>query len=194
MKRLALILAGALALGLTVYTLAENRAPKIAGLSTGTFQTERLALPDVELIDAAAQPQRFKGALTQGHVVVINFNYTTCDTICPLGNVVMADLDAMLGPDRAVRLLSITIDPARDTPDRMRAAAEEFGASARWHWLTGNPGEVKRLLAAFDADYANIVLHDPMFLVGRVEDGRFYRSLSMPEAGDLKTIIDAMDS
>ena len=76
----------------------------------------------------------------------------------------------------------------------MRAAAEEFGASARWHWLTGNPGEVKRLLAAFDADYANIVLHDPMFLVGRVEDGRFYRSLSMPEAGDLKKIIDAMDS
>ena len=132
--------------------------------------------------------------MTQGHVVVINFNYTTCDTICPLGNVVMADLDAMLGPERAVRLLSITIDPARDTPDRMRAAAEEFGASARWRWLTGNPGEVKRLLAAFDADYTNIVLHDPMFLVGRVEDGRFYRSLSMPEAGDLKKIIDAMDS
>lgn len=194
MKRAVTLLAGALALSAGAYALETAHTAGISGISSEAFQTERLALPDVALIDEEARPQRLKGDLTRGQLLVINFNYTTCETICPLGNVVMADLDAMLDPARNVRLLSITIDPANDTPDKMRAAAEEFGASPRWRWLTGEPAEVKRLLEAFDADYANIVLHDPMFLVGRIEDGRFYRSLSMPDAGDLKKILDAMDS
>ena len=105
----------------------------------------------------------------------------------------MADLDMAMAPDRKIRLMSITIDPATDTPELMRKAAETFGASPRWSWLTGTPAEINRLLEAFDADYANIALHDPMFLVGRVEDGRFYRSLSMPDPTDLVRIIDAMD-
>ncbi len=191
MKRGWLALGGAMLLAVGAVALRPHGGA-VPGLPAESFRSERLALPDVELIDQEARTHRFKGALTEGQVLVINFNYTTCDTLCPLGNVVMADLDALLPAGQGVVLMSITIDPANDTPDRMRAAAEEFGASDRWHWLTGPPAEIGRLLSAFDADYANIVLHDPMFLVGRVEDGRFYRSLSMPEAADLKKIVDAM--
>ena len=160
--------------------------------ATGSFATERLAVPDVTLIDQNAMPQRLKGPLTEGQIVVLNFSYTTCDTICPLGNVVLADLQDLLPPEAPVRLLSVTIDPATDTVELMRDTADAFGAGPRWTWLTGAPVDVARLTAAFDADYANIALHDPMFLVGRVDDGQFYRSLSMPSPQDLKKIIDAM--
>ncbi|MGX0975084.1 protein SCO1/2 [Roseovarius sp. MBR-51] len=177
--------------GLAAYSLAV--ADPVAQIAVGGFQMERLSLPDVTLIDQDARATPFKGPLTEGQILVITFGYTTCDTICPLGNVVMADLDMALAPDRRIRLMSITIDPATDTPELMRKAAETFGASTRWSWLTGTPVEIDRLLEAFDADYANIALHDPMFLVGRVEDGRFYRSLSMPDPADLVRIIDAMD-
>lgn len=190
---LTAVLAIAATVGVIRADLWPGQAARVAGLSKDSFRSERLAVPDVTLIDQEARAHRLKGALTEGRVLVINFNYTTCETLCPLGNVVMADLDALIPPGRDVLLMSITIDPANDTPDRMRAAAEEFGASARWSWLTGAPAEIKRLLEAFDADYANIVLHDPMFLVGRLEDGRFYRSLSMPEAEELKKIVDAME-
>lgn len=177
--------------GLAAYRIAA--ADPVAPIAAGGFQMERLALPDVTLIDQEARATPFKGPLTEDQILVITFGYTTCDTICPLGNVVMADLDMALAPDRKIRLMSITIDPATDTPELMRKAAETFGASPRWSWLTGTPAEINRLLEAFDADYANIALHDPMFLVGRVEDGRFYRSLSMPDPTDLVRIIDAMD-
>ena len=158
----------------------------------GDFAVERLSTPDVELIDQNAARHRLKGALTDGRLLVINFSYTLCNSICPVGNAVMAELDGMLPPDDSVRLLSITIDPRRDTPAMMRKAADTFGASARWLWLTGAPGEIDRLLAAFDADFADIELHDPVFLVGDLESGRFYRSLSMPVAEELRDLVAAL--
>lgn len=170
----------------------SDESPGEPAAASGDFAAERLAVPDVTLIDENADPQRLKGPLTEGQIVVLNFSYTTCDTICPLGNVVMASLQDLLPEDAPVRLLSVTIDPTTDTPELMREAAESFGAGPRWSWLTGPPEEITRLLAAFDADYTNIVLHDPMFLVGRISEGRFYRSLSMPTPQELKRIVDAM--
>ncbi|MGD9863605.1 MAG: SCO family protein [Pseudodonghicola sp.] len=158
----------------------------------GDFALERLAVPQVTLIDQYAREQPFRGPLTEGRLLVINFNYTTCESICPIGNDVMAQLDALLPSEAPVRLMSITIDPGRDTPAHMRKAADSFGASDRWAWLTGNPAEVTRLLAAFDADAANIALHDPVFLVGDLGSQRFYRSQSMPAAEELAALVRAL--
>jgi protein SCO1/2 len=175
---------------LLLLTLA---APAVAeSTAKGDFALERLAVPQVTLIDQYAREQVFKGPLTDGQVLVINFNYTTCESICPIGNDVMAELDDLLAPDAPVRLLSITIDPGRDTPAHMRKAADTFGASERWAWLTGAPGEVSRLLAAFDADYANIVLHEPVFLVGDLDSQRFYRSQSMPAPQELARLVASL--
>ncbi|SEA84331.1 SCO family protein [Rubrimonas cliftonensis] len=155
----------------------------------GNFALERLSTPNVELIDQNAERHRLKGALTDGRLLVINFSYTLCNSICPIGNDVMAELDGMLPPGEEVRLLSITIDPGRDTPAMMRKAADAFGASERWLWLTGAPGEIDRLLEAFDADFVDLELHDPVFLIGDLESGRFYRSLSMPSADELRNLV-----
>ncbi|VVT10061.1 Electron transport protein SCO1/SenC [Roseovarius sp. EC-HK134] len=174
-------------------TLFLAAAPALAdGPATADFARERLAMPQVTLIDQYAREQAFHGPLTDGQMLVINFNYTTCESICPIGNDVMAELDDMLPTDAPVRLLSITIDPGRDTPAHMRKAADTFGASERWSWLTGTPGEVSRLLAAFDADFANIVLHDPVFIVGDLQSERFYRSQSIPEAQELADLVASL--
>lgn len=168
-------------------------APAVAeSTAKGDFALERLAVPQVTLIDQYAREQVFKGPLTDGQILVINFNYTTCESICPIGNDVMSELDDLLASDAPVRLLSITIDPGRDTPAHMRKAADTFGASDRWTWLTGTPGEVSRLLAAFDADYANIVLHEPVFLVGDLDSQRFYRSQSMPAPQELARLVTSL--
>ncbi len=165
-----------------------------AGPQVANFAPERLSVPRVTMIDHEARAHDFHGPLTQGQLLVINFSYTTCESICPIGNAVLADLDALLPSDANVRLMSITIDPGRDTPARMRDAAQEFGASDRWSWLTGAPSDIGRLLRAFDADVANIELHDPIFLVGDLETGRFYRSLSFPDAAELAALVHSLRS
>ncbi len=157
--------------------------------TTGTFVQERLSLPRMELIDQNAQPRD----LTEGAIVVINFNYTLCGSICPMGNDVMAQVDDMIERvgETPVKLLSITIDPTRDTPLLLNEAAATFEASAKWSWLTGDPHDIASLLQAVDADVVNIELHDPIFLVGDAERGIFYRSLSLPTADQIVERINA---
>ena len=158
------------------------------------FVQNRIVLPKMTLIDHEARQHELTGELTEGALVVINFNYTTCDSICPIGNDVMARLHSQVDQvdGRPVRLLSITIDPARDTVARLNAAARQFEAGDNWLWLTGDPPDIESLLQRLDADIADIELHDPVFLVGDVASGRFYRSLSMPDAEELLAMLHAI--
>lgn len=170
--------------GVAFWALDRDRA------MIGDFTEDRIQMPDIALIDQNGQTRQLRGELTDGHIVVVNFNYTTCESVCPLGNDVMALLDSepllAAGPD--VRLLSITIDPATDTPARLDRAAREFGASDRWIWLTGAPDDIGRLLDSLDANAADIRFHDPIFLVGEVGTGRFYRSLTLPDPQELSQL------
>lgn len=154
----------------------------------GDFLADRITLPRAALFDQTGTPQRIDG---DDALVVMTFAYTTCGSICPVANTVMAELDVALGPapQPPVRLMTVTIDPANDTPALMAEAAAAFGASPNWLWLTGAPPDVDRLLRAVGADASDIVLHDPLFLIGRPSEGRFYRSRNLPEAPDLLALV-----
>jgi len=74
-----------------------------------------------------------------GYVLVVNFIFTNCGGICPTMTFQMRELQDSLTEEIPVRFISITVDPARDTPDMLRAYAEENGAdSDRWLFLTGD--------------------------------------------------------
>jgi protein SCO1/2 len=75
-------------------------------------------------------------------VVVANFIYTTCTDVCPALSGQMLNLQKALQAEgllgNEVQLLSFTVDPARDTPDVLRAYAERFHAHPQaWRFLTG---------------------------------------------------------
>lgn len=57
----------------------------------------------------------------------------------------LSDLHKELKEDGDVRLVSISIDPAKDTPDILKQYAEKFGASERWLFLTGDKQEIFHL-------------------------------------------------
>lgn len=173
---------------------ATAAAAALAAEGTADFVQERLVLPRMQLIDQHAKRRDLTGELARDAVLVINFSYTLCDSICPIGNDVMAQVDDLIegsdGPP--VRLLSITIDPTRDTPLLLSKAAETFDASDNWFWLTGDPYDIDSLLRALGAQVYDIVFHDPMFLVGDAGTGVFYRSLSMPTAAEIVDRIAAL--
>lgn len=88
-----------------------------------------------------------------GTVWVASFIFTHCTDICPLISYQMSLLrdslktGGLLG--KRVRLVSVTVDPARDTPEVLRAYAEKFGGSppGEWAFLTGDPPqEVQRMI------------------------------------------------
>ena len=97
-------------------------------------------VPAFALTDAAGQP--FGPAQLDGHVWVADFIFTTCPSVCPRMTEDMSKLQTWLtnrALDGRVRLVSISVDPARDTPARLAAYAQQFHARpATWTFATGS--------------------------------------------------------
>ncbi|HEY2748578.1 MAG TPA: SCO family protein [Polyangia bacterium] len=97
-------------------------------------------VPAFALRDAAGQP--FGTAQLDGHVWIVDFIFTTCPEVCPRMTEDMARLQTWL-VNRAladrVRLVSVSVDPDRDTPEKLRAYAAHYHARpGTWTFATGS--------------------------------------------------------
>jgi cytochrome oxidase Cu insertion factor (SCO1/SenC/PrrC family) len=93
-------------------------------------------IPDFSLIERSGR--RVTLAEFRGKVWVADFIYTHCTDTCPLQTAELARLQANLATEPGVRLVSITVDPAQDTPEVLAEYATRFGADRdRWLFLTG---------------------------------------------------------
>jgi protein SCO1/2 len=103
-------------------------------------------VPDHALVDQTDTPLSMQAL--RGHRVALTFMYTRCPLpdFCPLMDKHFTDVQAQIkkSPDMAdVQLVSVTLDPAFDTPAVLAQHAKRLGADpARWHFATGSPDEV----------------------------------------------------
>ena len=111
-------------------------------------------LPAFALVDERGRP--LADTDLRGHPTVVTFIFTRCPVpeFCPLVTSRFTELQRMLARDRSLprdtQLLSITLDPAFDTPPILEAYARAKGAdAARWRFATGRPDEVLRVARAF---------------------------------------------
>jgi protein SCO1/2 len=96
------------------------------------------------LTNQEARPSSFDD-LT-GSVWVADIIFTRCPGPCVRMTQSMRQLQDALPPASPVRLVSLTADPAHDTPSVLRTYAERFGADPRrWQFLTGTKAELYRL-------------------------------------------------
>lgn len=108
--------------------------------------------PEIALNDQWGRPFRLSGL--RGKAVLVSFVYTTCTGSCPattlsLTRVQEALRDEGIWKDR-VEFVSVSLDPARDTPEALDRYAKAFGADlSAWRFLTGDPGAVARVHSAW---------------------------------------------
>ena len=100
-------------------------------------------LPDFALTDQTGQP--FGTRELRGKVWVANFIFTSCAGSCPLLSQKMAEVAHRarhVGPD--FHLVSLTVDPERDTPEVLAGYAARYGANPRkWSFLTGGMATIQ---------------------------------------------------
>jgi protein SCO1/2 len=125
------------------------------------------ALPDVIVIDQNGQSRHFYSDLVKGRTVAIDFFYTTCTSFCrPLSSnlaEVQERLSARMGKD--VALISISIDPATDTPARLKEFAAKFDQGPGWTFVTGARADIAKLLDRMGQTLGNPEDHMPLVLV-----------------------------
>lgn len=85
-------------------------------------------------------------------VVLLNFGYTHCPDICPATMLTMQRLVKLLGDDAdKVQILFITLDPERDTPERLSAYMEYFNPG--FIALTGAIEEISKVAKQYGARF-----------------------------------------
>ena len=128
----------ALLLALPIVFFLRNRPKPLPVFAT---------LPPWQLTDQSARP--FGSARLRGHPYVANFMFTSCPTICPTLSRHMARVQertASLG-DR-LHLVSISVDPAVDTPERLAEYGRRYGYDPRrWHFVTGEATALQTIAA-----------------------------------------------
>lgn len=138
-----------------VVVLALLTLPLLTGACGGAGGGDELPVlweaPSFALVDQTGDTLR-TGEL-EGTAWVAHFFFTSCEGVCPLTTARMAGLRDSLAADgllgERVRLVSISVDPARDTVAAIREYAARFGGSppSEWAFVTGSsPSRIRRLV------------------------------------------------
>lgn len=101
-------------------------APPAAGQSSGFYLPEPLPLEPFTLVDHEALP--FTRDRLEGRWTLLVFGYTRCPDVCPITLAQVRDTRALLrqSPALDVAAVFVSIDPERDTPDRVAAYVAAF--------------------------------------------------------------------
>jgi protein SCO1/2 len=149
---------------------------------------ERLELPDVTLTDTARRLVRLRSDVIGARVVALQFVFTRCTAVCPAMGAQFGRVQALLAGS-PFRLVSVSIDPETDTPERLAAWGKRFGAGADWILLTGSKDEVDRLRKASGVFAADVASHSPTIVVVDGASGRFTRVSGLAPA---QAVAEAM--
>lgn len=80
-----------------------------------------------------------------GKPYVADFVFTSCPGVCPVLSQRMQEFSASV-PAADVNLVSVSVDPERDTPEVLQSYAEKHDAGTNWYFLTGSRDDIHRLV------------------------------------------------
>ena len=103
--------------------------------------------PNLPVVTQDGKTLKFYDDVIKGKIVLISFVYTNCPDICPLTTARVAQVEEKLGDivGRDIFFISMTVDPERDTPQRLKEFSQAFGAGPGWLFLTGRPEDIRSI-------------------------------------------------
>ncbi|HLG18009.1 MAG TPA: SCO family protein [Blastocatellia bacterium] len=181
--------------GMDLRESADAPAPPAPAAAIATKKDgslEGLRIPDTPVYDQDGRKLRFNTDLVKGKTVAINFIFTTCTTICPPLAATFARVQKDLGDrvGRDVVLISVSVDPAIDVPERMKSFLAKFGARPGWTFVSGNKPEIDELLRQLGAYVSDKNDHTPMILIGNEPADYWTRAYGLAPAGKLVKLIE----
>jgi protein SCO1 len=196
----------ALLLGLAlVYTLASARTSQAqesehhmhmahdhGEMAAGSAKEVSVRVPDVEVVDETGRRLHFYTDLVRGRTVAINFIFTTCTTICPPMGATFAKVQSLAADraDKDLRLISISVDPVTDTPERLKAWGAKFKARPGWTFVTGSLPQINELLKALGGFSGRREDHSPVVLIGNDATDTWTRANGLASPARLLEAID----
>ena len=173
--------------------MASASAQPSCHSSTPTPDAKRtkMEIPDIAVLDQHGNKLHFYTDLIKDKTVAINFIFTNCTTICPPLAATFQRLQREMG-DRVgkdVHLISISVDPVTDTPERLKAWGAKFKAGPGWTFVMGEKEDMDKLLNALGAAVAKREDHTPALIVGNDSKGVWTRTYGLAKIPQIMSVI-----
>lgn len=121
------------------------------------------SIPDVKLVDMNGAEISLPSVLDGNEPVMLNFIFTSCTAICPVMSATFQQVQEKLGEEGSkVGMVSISIDPENDTPEKLAEYAARFQAGPQWRMLTGSVEDSIAVQRAFGAYRGDKMNHAPV--------------------------------
>jgi protein SCO1 len=165
------------------------------GLLAGPAQAARWGkeyVPNVPVVTQDGKTLNFYDDLIKDKIVVLSFIYTSCKDICPLATARLGEAQELLGDrvGRDIFFYSISIEPERDTPERLKQYADAFHAGPGWLFLTGLPEDIKTIRYKFGDRRPDLADHRNDVVLGNGKTAEWQRENAL---GDLEHFVRAIE-
>ena len=149
---------------------------------------------EIPLVNQNGETMRLYSDLIRDKIVVIDFMFTSCTGACPIMSNNFAKIQAWLGPrlGKDVHLISISVDPANDTPAKLKEYAARFKAQPGWYFLTGTQENVNAALAKLGNAVDNPEAHQNLFLIGNDRTGLWKKAFGLAEPEALLPVVQSV--
>jgi protein SCO1/2 len=179
--------------GTTIRSQTAAAKPKNETAVTKQSPSEAAAkyFPNTLLLTQQNKQVHFFDDLLNGNVVLINFMFTTCTSICPPMTANLAKVQQLLGErvGKEVTMISISVDPVTDTPERLKAYAAKFGAKPGWYFLTGEKKDVDEVLRKLGGYVDNKNDHTSILIAGNTKTGEWLKIYALARPSDIAAAV-----
>ncbi|MFQ5451824.1 MAG: SCO family protein [Nitrospinaceae bacterium] len=136
---------------------------------------QRRFFTNLELVTQEGRPIRFYDDILKDKVVLIDFIFTHCEHACPANSQIFSQVQSALADqmEEKLRLVSISVDPKRDTPRALTEFASQFDAGKGWTFLTGKKENLDKIIKKLGQFNQDVEAHSPMFILGNVKTGHW---------------------
>ena len=164
--RILLVLALLMALSVQAAPAAEDQTAEQAEAAAREYFT------DTVLVNQYGEEVRFFSDVLKDQVVAINFIFTNCQGACPVITEKLKAARSALGDEfgGSMRFISISIDPARDTPAAMKRFQEQHQADGDWVFLTGEKANLDNVVKRLGQYFPEVEEHSTLVIAGNVAE------------------------
>jgi len=180
-----------------VMTAALAAFAILSTAATGEAQMRRGPefFPNLPVVNQNGETLKFYDDLIKDKIVIVMFIYTSCTDICPLTTARMTLIEDKLGPaiGRDIFIVSMTVDPEVDTPEKLKAYSKSFATGPGWTFVTGKPEDIRAINYRLGERSKILSDHRNEIVLGNDVTGEWQRDNVMGDLDRVVTTIREMD-
>ena len=133
-------------------------------------------------------------SLMKGRTIVMHSFFATCTASCPILTKTVAAVQERFGErlGKDLVLVSITVDPANDTPAKLKAYARTMNARPGWYFLTGTREQVNAALQKIGQYSESRDGHTNVMIVGNEKTGLWKKAFGLAKTADILAVVDSV--